>query len=41
MARLRRTWSLPTTGMLFSAWQLTTHALQPVHDVRSIAMPHA
>ena len=30
MARPRRTWSLPTTGMLFSAWHATTHALHPV-----------
>ena len=40
ISRPRSTWSLPTTGMLFSAWQATTHALQPVHVVRSIAMPH-
>src|SRR4051812_49983601 len=39
--RLRRTWSFPTTGMLFSATHPITHALQPVHDVRSIAIPHA
>ena len=31
--------SLPTTGMLFSAWQATTQALQPMQDVRSMAMP--
>ena len=30
MARPRRTWSLPTTAMLFSAWQAMTQALQPV-----------
>ena len=34
------TFSLPTTGMLFSDWQATTQALQPVHLLRSIAMPH-
>jgi hypothetical protein len=31
---------LPITGMLFSAVQATTHALQPVQALRSIAMPH-
>jgi len=25
---------------LFSAWHATTHALQPVQEFRSIAMPH-
>ncbi len=30
---------MPTTGTLFSAWQATTQALQPMHFVRSIAMP--
>jgi hypothetical protein len=33
IARWRSTWSLPTTGMLFSLWQATTHALQPMHAV--------
>ena len=41
MIRLRSIWSLPTTGTLFSAWQATTHAEQPVHALRSIAMPQA
>ena len=41
MARPRRTWSLPTTAMLFSAWQATTQALQPVQAFRSMAMPQA
>ena len=35
------TCALPTTGTLFSAWQATTHALQPVQTFWSIAMPHA
>ena len=39
ISRLRMTWFLPTIGMLFSAWQATTHALQPVHAVRYVAMP--
>ena len=30
-----------TTAILFSAWQATTQALQPLHAVRSIAMPQA
>src|SRR6185437_2762949 len=33
--------SLPTTGMLFSAWQATTQALQPMHAFRSMLMPQA
>ena len=41
ISRLTATCSLPTTGMLFSAWQATTHALQPMHAVMSIAMPQA
>jgi hypothetical protein len=28
------------TGMLFSAWQATMQALQPVQALRSIVMPH-
>ena len=28
--------SLPTIGMLFSAWQATTQALHPMHAVMSI-----
>ena len=34
------TWSLPTIGMLFSAWQATTQALQPMQVFRSMLMPH-
>ena len=41
ISRPRITWSFPTTGMLFSAWQATTQALQPVQTLRSIAMPQA
>jgi hypothetical protein len=41
MARPRRTWSLPTTAILFSAWQATTQALHPVQAFRSMAMPQA
>ena len=33
--------SLPTTGMLFSAWQATTQALQPTQAFMSIVMPQA
>ena len=29
----RRTWSLPTTAMLFSAWQAITQALHPMQAV--------
>jgi len=36
-----RTWSLPTTGVLFSDTHATTHALQPLQLFRSIAMPQA
>ncbi len=32
--------SLPTTGMLFSAWQATMHVLQPMQEFMSIVMPH-
>ena len=35
------TWSLPTTGTLFSLWHATTQALQPTHRLKSIAMPQA
>ena len=35
------TCTLPTTGMLFSATQATTQALQPVQEFRSMAMPQA
>ncbi len=31
---------LPTTGMLFSDWQATVQTLQPMHDARSMDMPH-
>ena len=41
ISRPLATWSLPTTGMLFSAWQATTQALQPVQVLRSMAMPQA
>jgi hypothetical protein len=41
ISRLRTTSCLPTTGMLFSDWQATVHALQPMQLFRSIAMPHA
>jgi hypothetical protein len=40
ISRLIATWSLPTTGMLFSATQAITHAPQPVHALRSMAIPH-
>ena len=40
ISRPMRTFSLPTTGMLFSDWQATTHALQPVHLLRSIDIAH-
>ncbi len=40
ISRLRRTPPFPTTGMLFSAMQAMTQALQPVHALRSIVMPH-
>ena len=33
--------SLPTTGMLFSETQATTHALQPMQAFMSIVMPQA
>ena len=41
ISRPRATWSLPTTGMLFSDWQAMTQALQPMQEFRSIAMPQA
>ncbi len=31
--------SRPTTGTLFSAWQATTQAEQPVHRARSMTIP--
>ena len=40
IARPRLTWTLPTIGMLFSAWQATTQALQPMQTFMSTAMPH-
>ena len=40
ISRPRVTWSLPTDGMLFSLWQATTQALQPMHEFRSIVMAH-
>jgi len=39
--RPRATCSLPTIGMLFSAWQATMHPLQPMQLFKSIDMPHA
>ena len=39
ISRWRRTSSLPTTGMLFSAWQAMTQAEQPVQALRSMTMP--
>ena len=38
--RLFSTWSLPTIGMLFSAWQAMTQALHPMQELRSTAIPH-
>ena len=40
MWRPRLICSLPTTGILFSAWHATTHALQPMQEFMSIVMPH-
>ena len=40
ISRPSRTPSLPTTGTLFSAWQATTQALQPVQTSRSIVIAH-
>ena len=31
---------LPTIGMLFSDWQATTQALQPLQVDRSMVIPH-
>src|SRR3954451_24156528 len=39
--RLRRTSSLPTTAMLFSAWQAVLQALQPMQELRLIAIAQA
>ena len=41
MSRPSATCSLPTTAMLFSDWQATTQALQPMQVSVSITMPHA
>ena len=41
ISRSRCTWSLPTTAMLFSAWQAMTHPLQPVQTLVSMTMAHA
>ena len=41
ISREASTCSRPTTGMLFSAWQATTQAPQPMQVFRSIAMPQA
>src|SRR2546430_6390525 len=40
MVRPWPAWSLPTMGILFSAWQAMTQALQPVQTLRSTVMPH-
>ena len=40
MMRPRKTCSLPTMGTLFSAWQATTQALQPMQVFRSMLIPH-
>ena len=40
ISRPRPTWYLPTTGMLFSAWQATTHAVHPVQRLMSTAIAH-
>ena len=40
MMRPCETCSFPTTGMLFSAWQASTQALQPVHTFKSMLIPH-
>ena len=41
ISRPSSTCSLPTTGTLFSAWQATTQALQPMQAFRSTLMPQA
>ena len=41
MSRPRAVSSGPTTGMLFSAWQETTQALQPMQAAASITMAQA
>ena len=41
ISRPRVTSVLPTTGILFSAWQATTQALQPMQALMSMAMPQA
>ena len=41
ISRALSTCRLPTVGMLFSDWQATTQALQPVQAVRSTAIPQA
>ena len=41
---ISRSWitcCLPTTGMLFSAWQATTQALQPMQALRSTLIAQA
>ena len=40
MSRPRAISSGPTTGELFSTWQATTQALQPMHSEVSITIPH-
>ena len=41
MTRPASTWSLPTIGTLFSAWQATAQAWQPMQEFRSIAIAQA
>ena len=41
MMRPRSTSSGPTTGTLFSDWQATRQALQPMQRSRSMTMPQA
>ena len=41
MSRPRAISSGPTTGMLFSDWQATTQALQPMQSVVSIIIAQA
>ena len=40
ISRFIHTCSLPTTGTLFSDWQASMQALQPMHLLRSVVMPH-
>src|SRR6185503_20070587 len=40
-SRSRMTSSFPTAGVLFSVWQTTTPALQPMHALRSTLIAQA